>query len=192
MNITTIYPKLLMSNTYILENQNKAIIVDCGADLVDVKQKLTKPVCAILITHAHFDHIKNLESYEKEFNCPVYVSSFGVEKLSNKHLNLSEMFKQFSVEIHSLKNIVEIEKNSEIEISGFSIQTILTPGHSNCSVTYKIDNNLFVGDVVFHNGVGRSDLLTGNEEELERSVKLIAEFKGFSAFPGHGISFMIQ
>ena len=70
MEVVTIKSKFLRNlfdqNTYVLKNENEAIIIDAGADVDDVEREVQGlNVLAILITHIHFDHVWNLEEYIK-------------------------------------------------------------------------------------------------------------------------------
>ncbi|CNU32488.1 metallo-beta-lactamase superfamily protein [Streptococcus pneumoniae] len=65
-------------NTYYLEGEKHLIVVDPGSHWEAIRQtieKINKPICAILLTHAHYDHIMSLDLVRETFgNPPVYIA----------------------------------------------------------------------------------------------------------------------
>lgn len=73
-------------------------------------------------------------------------------------------------------------------IGDFSFEVIYTPGHTDDSIViyFKDDNVMFVGDFIFKNGVGRTDL-GGNYHDLVNSIEKISKYdKSVTLYPGHG------
>ena len=80
-------------NTYVLANENFAILIDAGANLEDIlKFTKNKKVLAVLITHLHFDHIWNLKSILDYFDCDVYIVSGFDDYFNNPLKNVSKVF----------------------------------------------------------------------------------------------------
>ena len=72
----------LKENCYLLIIKDKCIIVDPGAEAAKIENKiddLNLKVCAILITHAHYDHIGALDSLEKKYNVKIYYHNINNE-----------------------------------------------------------------------------------------------------------------
>ena len=110
----------LRENCYLLINKDKCIIVDPGAEAAKIENKiddLNLKVCAILITHAHYDHIGALDSLEKKYNTKIYYHNI------NNEINK--------------KNLINIEEK-KYEIEDFRFEVIYTPGHRNDLVTYYL------------------------------------------------------
>ena len=172
-------------NTYVLSNENFAILVDAGANLEDIlKFTKNKKVLAVLITHLHFDHIWNLKSILDYFDCDVYIVSGFDDYFNNPLKNVSKVFGlNLSFEISKSK-IKYYSK--EMNLGDFKIQIFSTPGHSKDSVCIKIAENLFTGDTVFDGNVGRTDLFGASTDELNESLKTIELIDFKYAFPGHG------
>ena len=174
----------LKQNTHIVELENCCIVIDAGCSLEEIKQITTKPIKAVFITHGHFDHIKNIEEYD-ELNVSIYVSKFSFEVLNDETKNASSLFNQpykFIVE-----NLKVVEDDEEIEIENHKIKCLHTPGHSIDSMCYLLDDEiLFSGDTVFSVAVGRTDLETGNKQELIKSLNRILNLDYISLFTGHG------
>lgn len=181
-------------NTYIVENDESAVIIDCGARLGVVRKYVTKKVACILLTHGHFDHIYELENYINEFNCPVYGGKGVSYKLLNGERNLSYSYGKRYVEFGEkvLKSVSEIGEQV-LNIGGFNIECITLKGHSECGMGYIIEGNLFCGDTLFYNCVGRYDLYDSSFSALRNSLKKINKLEGIVAcFPGHGKDFELN
>jgi glyoxylase-like metal-dependent hydrolase (beta-lactamase superfamily II) len=176
----------LATNSYILINETTrdAIAIDIGANgnfllLEGLKNNFT--IKAILLTHGHFDHIGGVgELYAKGID--VYIGENEVDFIKDDSLNLSSYFgervKQFDAK--------PVKDGEILNLCGFEIQAILTPGHTKGSVTYKIGENLFCGDVLFDGSFGRVDFPTGNAKELVKSAKKLFEYKNHTLYSGHG------
>jgi len=179
-------------NCYLINYLNKTIIVD---PCVDVKTLRKYNVCnmeAILITHAHVDHILFLEQLVNEYKCKVYLSKKALEKVYDDNLNLSALFNHpLNIKPGSIDSV--LIKDNMIFIDDLKIKCITTPGHTNCSVCFLLENNLFTGDTLFYRSVGRTDFPTGDSLELRNSLKKILNYnQNFIIYPGHGLSSTIE
>lgn len=159
MEVNIVKVGYLETNCYILK-KDTCIIIDPGDESDKIKKEIGNyKVSAILITHNHFDHIGCLEELKSFYNCKVYDYS-----------NLEE---------------------KEYNIDNFLFKVIYTKGHSNDSVTFyfKKENIMFVGDFIFKNSIGRTDLETGNYNEMVKSINIIKKYdKDIIIYPGHGDS----
>lgn len=126
-------------NTYIIELEDKCILVDAGCPPNIIDDFIKKPIVAIFITHAHFDHIKYIEDYDR-LNIPIYAHKNALQILSNEDLNASNMFNQPTrFYIENIQTIDEGEiKNFDVEINAY-----YTPGHSSDSMPYLIEYDLY-------------------------------------------------
>lgn len=174
----------LRQNTHIVEFENSCIVIDAGCSVETVKEISNKPIKAVFVTHSHFDHIKNIEEYDK-LNVPIYANKHAMEMLNDEIKNASLLFNQpckFNV-----NNIEVVNNNDIVKIENHSIKCIYTPGHSIDSMCYLLDDEiLFSGDTVFSVVVGRDDLPTGNTKELIESLKIILNLDYNTLFTGHG------
>lgn len=172
-------------NCYLINYNNKTIIIDPCIDVKTLKKYNVNNVEAILITHGHIDHIIFLEQLVKEYKCKVYLTKKCLEKVYDDNLNLSVMF---NYPLNIDKGIIEYQiiTDNQVIIDELNIKCITTPGHTDCSVCFLLDNDLFTGDTLFHRSVGRTDFPTGNSLELRNSLKKILSFnKNFTIYPGH-------
>ena len=201
----------LKQNTHIITVGDKCIIVDAGAKLEDVLDVVgDKKVEAILITHAHFDHISNIDAYEIAFGCPIYMNENSKKFLHDTNLNASKYF--VGDIIFDAENIHYLKGKETLNIAGLEIKPIYTPGHSEDSMCYlcsdsSVLNNdelieqrvgakqdisnieqrsvLFTGDTCFARAVGRTDLATGNPKRLIVSLNSLLKLDFVTAYTGH-------
>ncbi len=171
-------------NTYVLLNEDEAILIDAGADVNDIKDIVgSRKVLGVLMTHLHFDHIWNLSQILSEFKCNVYISKGCENRFSDATLNASNLIKkEMKFEI-SQRQISYFEEN--MSIGTFQIKVYNTPGHSRDSVCFLIGDSLFTGDTVFFDSIGRTDLPDSNDQQMIRSLRKIREIDFSIAYPGH-------
>ena len=87
--------------------------------------------------------------------------------------------------IHDYTNLEEKKYN----IGGFNFEVIHTPGHSNDSISFYFEEhkNLFCGDFIFYENIGRCDLPTGDFSVMKKSINKIKKYlKDITIYPGHG------
>lgn len=93
--------------------------------------------------------------------------------------------------LHNFKNIIidNTSEAKEYEIGKFKFEIIKTPGHTSDSISFyfKEENMMFVGDFVFENSIGRTDLDTGNYKEMKKSIEKLKTYPiNTKLYPGHG------
>ena len=189
MKIEKIVNKIAQENTYLLSNSTSHLIIDPGSDSSALLERLKitdKTISAILLTHAHFDHIIG-----KHFpDVPIYLHSAEKEWMKNPKLNASFFFLGTAVTGPEADYFYEI--NQFYDIDAFKFQVLETPGHSigGVSLLFKLENESFVfsGDALFKNAIGRWDLPTGNQAQLLKSIReqLFTLDENTQVFPGHG------
>lgn len=172
-----------LTNTYLIINDNEAFIIDPTIGLEKYINDINKyKIKGILLTHGHIDHIASINL----FDCNVYIYYDEVNKLYNNDLNLSEMFNiNFRFENH---NIVKLYNNDIIDLNGLKIKVIHTPGHTNGSISFLLENIIFTGDTLFQMSVGRTDFPTGSSLELKKSINMLIDSleDNIIVYPGHG------
>lgn len=192
MEITGLSLGPLGTNCYIISKDNQALIIDPSGDADKINFYLNEhqltPI-AILLTHAHFDHIGALDTVRKQYKLPVYIHKNEFDWLENPELNRSIfMGDEYIVKTDQPDKVLEM---GELTIGPFNFEVVHTPGHSPGSVAYIFHDEEFVvsGDVLFHQGIGRTDLPDGSLDELANSIlqKLYTLPDSFTVYPGHGI-----
>ena len=190
-------------NTYILYNESKdAVLVDPGFNegnrLIEHIQKIGVNIVAILITHAHYDHITALEDVLKLFPKAItYINEDELELLDNPMYNISRFRDDGNDKVLTFvpKNIVTLTDYEEIEVAGFKIQMIKTPFHTKGSACFYVasENILFSGDTLFYTTIGRTDLPTGSQRTVNSSLaKLLKLPLVTKIYPGHGVATSLE
>lgn len=190
--IIQIVSQIMEANCYLINYENKTIIIDPCVDVKTLKRYNVQEVEAILLTHSHVDHIYYLEEITKEFNTTVYLFSNGLNMIYDDNLNLSNYFGGgLKISKYSFK--YKLLNDNEVIIDKLNIKCIHTPGHTKDSMCYLIDNDLFTGDTLFDRSIGRTDFPTGNTLEMRQSLKKILSFnKNYVIYPGHNNSSTIE
>lgn len=175
----------LRVNTYFLVNeQNQAIVIDSGENYKKIKQVESEcgfKIEAVLLTHAHFDHAGNAKKLQDD-GAKIYISELDAQKLLNEQ-NLSS---DFGREFDYLTADYTFCDGQNISVCGIDIKVIATPGHTDGSVCFVVDKMLFTGDTLFLESVGRTDFVTGDRDQLVRSVKKLFALDGdYTVYPGH-------
>ncbi|MHC0035924.1 MBL fold metallo-hydrolase [Pseudoneobacillus sp. C159] len=189
----------LQTNCYIIsERDNSCLVIDPGEEGPKLhswlKEKKLSPV-AILLTHAHFDHIGAVDYIRNQYHIPVYIHSKESKWLGDPHLNGSARFMMIDpIKVNHAD--VLIEKEQSLEIGLFSLQIFETPGHSPGSVSYYFEKERLVisGDALFQGSIGRTDLPGGNHKQLMESIhkKLLTLPEDTLVLSGHGPETIIE
>jgi len=181
----------VQTNAYLLTNEEtkKAIIIDPGMNPASLIRKLDGlEIEAILLTHAHFDHIGGVDEIRKLKGCPVYLHDLEADWLTDPKRNGSLRWPELGVTISSDPAEYALDDRMTLSLIGTTFKVMHTPGHSPGSVSFLMDNHLFGGDVLFRQSVGRTDLPGGNADVLYDSIheKLFTLDDGVIVYPGHG------
>lgn len=181
----------VQTNCYFLyqEGEKKIIVIDPA----DRGEYLYKSFCekgfevaAILLTHAHFDHIWGCNELRKLAGVKVYAWEEEKDLCLSSELNVSEAAgRPYTVTIDQY-----LKDGEKCSIEGMEFTVIGTPGHTkgSCCYYFARDHILVSGDTLFEGSVGRTDLPTGSGATLSRSLKnqLMCLPEETLVFPGHG------
>ena len=188
MEIYTIVSGKLKNNTYVVKNNNKAIIIDANASANEIKKYTDGcEVQGVLITHGHFDHIESLQDIISTFGCKCYLHPKAIDKLFDPGLNESANFADANIICNiDRENLVEVQDEEIVNLIDKSIEIVYLPGHTDCGVGYIIDQTIFSGDTMFATCYGRTDLQEGDFKKLLKSLKKLMERHGYTLYSGHG------
>ncbi|WP_353615313.1 MBL fold metallo-hydrolase [Virgibacillus sp. 7505] len=190
MKIHTLSLGPMGTNCYILESKNDCLIVDPGGDSVKliewIKQKELRPQ-AILLTHAHFDHIGAVDDARDIYHIPVYLHEEEADWLGDPGKNGSKMF---PVKQITARDADENLKPGNMGFGHFEFEVRHTPGHSpgSVSLVFHKEKYAIVGDALFQRGIGRTDLYRGDLPTLMQSItdQLLSLPDFYEVYPGHG------
>ena len=137
----------------------------------------------IILTHSHPDHFEGLEAF---LDHPVKVAMNREEEryLRESGKSLFEMMRQplpqFQIDFYL--------QEGELHRGGETFQVCETPGHSpgSLSIYWPERKVLFTGDLVFYEGIGRTDFLEGNPKLIKKSIERISGLDTEFLLPGHG------
>ncbi len=166
MKVYTIYTNY--SINYLVQVGKRVLLIDCSCKLSDIK-KLTNRVDGIILTHGHFDHFSTLQEVQEYYSCPVFMHKKAAAKLANAKLNASRFFGQIIECKLPQEKIVYLAQGRQ-NICGVPVIVYYAPGHTNCSIIIEIGGAYFVGDFVFANTYGRTDLPTGDFAQMQQSL----------------------
>lgn len=192
MDIKTLSLGPLGTNCYIVSKNNNCLIIDPGGDAHMIKDYVTQKDLtpkAVLLTHAHFDHIGAVSEIRSTYDIDVYLHTEEQDWLGNPELNRSALFlgEDAGYQMDDPEHLLE---PGELSIADFNMEVIHTPGHSPGSVTFvfKEERCIVSGDVLFQRGIGRTDLPGGSMELLAKSIvtQLYALDDTYIVYPGHG------
>ena len=166
----------LYTNCYCLNQGNNTIIIDPGGNPEKIFEIIpTRKLLAIILTHAHPDHLGAITVLKNEYpECKIYLHKddlpiyhhAGPDKLPKPDVFLSE---------------------GELTINHLPFTIISTPGHSPGSICLQIEDLLFTGDTLFKNGIGRTDFPFSDKNKIIQSLKKISRLSGdLIIYPGHG------
>jgi len=147
----------LIENCYLIEIDNKCLIVDPGGESKKIKETIVdKDVLAILITHNHFDHVGAL----------------------------SELTEFYKVPVFEFNNVMEQEYQVGQFI--FDVIFTPGHSKDSVTYYFKKEDIMFVGDFIFKDSIGRCDLPGGSEREMFRSLQKIKGYNDAKIYSGHG------
>ncbi|NBI29941.1 MBL fold metallo-hydrolase [Chengkuizengella marina] len=183
----------LATNAYLISNprEKKGIIIDPGMQpqiLIEHIKELQ--IEAILLTHAHLDHIGGVDEIRKLKKCPVYLHKLESKWLTDAELNGSTRWPELGPPFSTAPAEYTLEEGQTLRFLDNEFKVFHTPGHSPGSVSFLYGEDIFSGDVLFQHSMGRTDLPGGNSEQLYESIyeKLFVLEDTVKVHPGHGPS----
>lgn len=193
MRIETFTLGPLQTNCYLIteDTGKRAFVVDPGMGpkrLIERIRERGLTIEAIVLTHAHFDHMAGVEDMRQAFGCPVYLHDEEADWLEDARKNGSARWSDVTAPLTTAPAEFALSDGQKLELIGHTFQVMHTPGHSPGSVSLLCDGHLISGDVLFKLSIGRTDLPGGKERDLFDSIrmKLYKLDPAVRVYPGHG------
>ena len=186
---TFVEPPIDNNNYLIIDEETKeAALIDCSSidDRIDEEiEKQGANLKYILLTHGHFDHIAGIRPNRFKNNPQIVMHKADLDWLNNANQYLP-MFGMPEITIPKVD--IFVEDGDTIQLGSLEIKVLHTPGHTQGGVCYLVDGNLFSGDTIFREAVGRCDLEGGNFNQIVESIqdKIFTLPAKTVIYPGHG------
>jgi hydroxyacylglutathione hydrolase len=172
------------------ETSREAIVIDPGDNIEEILAVLAKHqlrVKAVVITHAHIDHIGGAQKLKAATGAPVYMNACDQELYNRLDVQAGwlgmETPEQTEIEVNA-------REGDSLTLGGAEFQILETPGHTQGSISLLIpaENKLIAGDTLFLDSIGRTDLPGGNPRQILQSIhdKLLPLDDQVIVIPGHG------
>ena len=157
--------------TYIISSGKgrEALIIDPVIESTDKYIKILKnldlKLVKVIDTHIHADHISGLNELSKKTKC----SKIMGEKSSSEVLD------------------IRVKESEKIKIENIELISMYTPGHTDCSYSFLMNDRVFTGDTLLINGTGRTDFQNGNSHDAYYSLfnKLLKLPEKTLVYPAH-------
>lgn len=188
----------LLTNSYVVcdEETKEAMVIDPGGEAQKIAETLNileANLKYIFVTHCHADHIGAIAELKRLKGGKILISRSDSEGLYNEDINLAYYI---NMEKPELEADSRVDDEDLIHIGNIEFKIIATPGHTKgglCLYSEK-EGLVFTGDTLFSGTWGRTDLPTGNFEEIITSItdRLMPLPDDTIIYPGHGKISMIQ
>lgn len=191
ISVHTVNP--FQENTYLVSQGHDAVVVDPGffnsAEFIAFRSQLEQEdvkLKAVLLTHAHVDHILGLQRVIDHFDVPVYLSHQDLYHWEN-YMSQAALF---GFQVTPFNTMPADYPGEKLEIGELKFSILTTPGHAPEHISLYVPEYdlLIAGDTLFRESVGRTDLYEGDFELLEQIIreKLYVLPGSTRVLPGHG------
>tara|TARA_B100001540_G_scaffold301056_1_gene307107 strand:+ start:17 stop:709 length:693 start_codon:yes stop_codon:yes gene_type:complete len=157
--------------TYIIASDKgrEALIIDPvienTEEYLNLLNELNLKLVKVIDTHIHADHVTGLNELSKRTNCTKIMG----EKSKSEVVD------------------IKVKEDDKVKIDNIELKTIYTPGHTDCSYSFLMNDRVFTGDTLLINGTGRTDFQNGNAEDQYDSLfnKLLKLPEKTLVYPAH-------
>ena len=173
------------------EDTKQGAVVDPGGDLERIEEAIKQSgvkIEKILLTHGHIDHAGGAADLAAKLKVKVIGPAIAEKPVLDNIPNRAHMFNM--PDARSVTPDQWLQEGDEVSVGGLKFSILETPGHSPGSIVFFNAENKFalMGDVLFQNSVGRTDIPGGNHETLLASIKnkVLPLGDDVNFLPGHG------
>ena len=157
--------------TYILSSGKgrEALIIDPVLEHTDqyinFLNKLELKLVKVIDTHIHADHITGLNELSKRTSCTKIMGDNSKSEVVD----------------------LRVKEDENVKIDNINLKVMYTPGHTDCSYSYLMNDRVFTGDTLLINGTGRTDFQNGNARQQYDSIfnKLLKLPENTMVYPAH-------
>lgn len=184
MLIKTLPVGQLETNCYVVTDEDSldCAVIDPGDEsgtILDYLEDNKLHCRAVLLTHAHFDHVGAANALLEATGARLYMSEKELELVKGGASG------RFTVP----EDVKYYRDGDTVEVGSLRFEVMETPGHTPGGVTLRCGEALFTGDTLFRGSCGRTDFAGGDMRQELRSLKRIAELPGdYEVYPGHAES----
>ena len=181
MLIKTLPVGQLETNCYVVTDEDSldCAVIDPGDEsgtILDYLEDNKLHCRAVLLTHAHFDHVGAANALLEATGAQLYMCEKELELVKGGASG------RFTVP----EDVKYYRDGDTVEVGGLRFEVMETPGHTPGGVTLRCGEALFTGDTLFRGSCGRTDFAGGDMRQELRSLKRIAELPGdYEVYPGH-------
>lgn len=203
MEIKRIVVGPLRTNCYLVICDNEAIIIDPGDEANKILKEIGKTSLKyIVLTHYHFDHVLAAPELREKTRGEILIHEKDKNFLDFKADRYLKDGDKITIGNKTVRSYPQSdsrnsagslrEENQNENCRTFTIWH--TPGHTQGSICLLGKHEIFVGDLFFENGYGRTDLAGGSEKEMRESLEKISKIlkPGIMIYPGHGNIFQYK
>ena len=157
--------------TYILSSGKgrEALIIDPvlehTEEYLKLLNKLELKLVKVIDTHIHADHITGLNELSERTNCTKIMGDNSKSEVVD----------------------LRVKEDENVKIDNINLKVMYTPGHTDCSYSFLMNDRVFTGDTLLINGTGRTDFQNGNAKQQYDSIfnKLLKLPENTIVFPAH-------
>ena len=170
------------------EKEKIAVLIDAAPGSFEkIDSKLKGYAIHLFLTHGHWDHIGDAHLFKEKLSATIYFPEGDSYWLNPEHQRLIvPPFYTFT----TFKPDVYLKEETEIQLGSLRLKVILIPGHTEGQIGIYDEANecIFVGDTLFKNGFGRTDLYGGSSKVLRESLQKLFQMLPANTvvYPGHG------
>ena len=189
----------LLTNAYIIldETTNEVMVIDPGGEPERIAETITQMgaenIKYIFLTHCHADHIGGVQELKNLKGGTILISRADSDGLYDRSINMCDYI---GLEMPPLEADSRLDDGDVIHVGNLEFKVIATPGHTKGGLSLYCEKErlVFTGDTMFSGTWGRTDLPTGNFEELINSItdRLMVLPEETIVYPGHGKVTMIS
>ncbi len=177
-------------NCYIVgdEQTREAIVIDPGgnaSEILNVLQQQRLKLVAVVVTHAHFDHILALNEIRAAMHAPLWMHADEAPILAHAQ----EAGAMWGMHVNQPAPAERLlQEGDTVSAGAIMLKVLHTPGHTPGGICLVEDKKVFVGDTLFQGSIGRTDFPGGDYATLMQSIrdKLLPLPDDTIVYPGHG------